>query len=172
MDVLIADGISEDEVKRRLRTFGPNTIVSRRRASALFLLLHQFRSPVVYLLGAAAGLAVYFGELEEGAAMGIVLVINALIGFVTELRAARSINRGGRQGGQRMNDGCFGLRANRATPSNYQNDDKTEGLCPPALPRGGGSSMHSNYYAQSDSPLTRPRRSDHTSRSVESTNTN
>ncbi len=91
MGVLLAAGISEEEVKRRLRTFGPNTIVSRRRASALFLLLHQFRSPVVYLLSAAAGLAFYFGELEEGAAIGIVLAINALIGFVTELKAARSI---------------------------------------------------------------------------------
>ncbi len=91
MGVLIAEGISEEEVKRRLGTFGPNTIVSRRRASALFLLLHQFRSPVVYLLSAAAGLAVYFGELEEGAAIATVLVINALIGFLTELRAARSI---------------------------------------------------------------------------------
>ncbi len=91
MDVLIADGISGEEVKRRLRTFGSNTIVSRRRASALFLPLHQFRSPVVYLLSAAAGLAVYFGKLEEGAAIATVLVINALIGFLTELRAARSI---------------------------------------------------------------------------------
>jgi Ca2+-transporting ATPase len=55
------------------------------------VLLHQFRSPVAYLLSAAAALALYFGELEEGFAIAAVLAVNALIGFLTELRAARSI---------------------------------------------------------------------------------
>jgi Ca2+-transporting ATPase len=84
-------GLSDDEIKKRQKRFGPNTITSRRAASAMRLLLHQFKSPVVYLLGAAAGLAFYFGELEEGSAIVAVLAISALIGFVTELRAARSI---------------------------------------------------------------------------------
>jgi Ca2+-transporting ATPase len=42
-------------------------------------------------LSGAAGLAFYVGELEEGLAIAAVLTLNALIGFVTELRAARSI---------------------------------------------------------------------------------
>ena len=46
---------------------------------------------MVYLLAAAAALAFYFGELEEGSAIAAVLAVNALIGFVTELKAARSI---------------------------------------------------------------------------------
>jgi Ca2+-transporting ATPase len=91
MGVSLREGISEKEAKRRLKAFGPNAIVSRRRASALFLLLHQFRSLVVYLLSVAAALAFYFEELEEGTAIVAVLAINALIGFLTELRAARSI---------------------------------------------------------------------------------
>jgi Ca2+-transporting ATPase len=86
-----ADGLSGDEVNERRKRFGSNTITSRRAASAMRLLLHQFKSPVVYLLGGAAGLAFYFGELEEGSAIVAVLAINALIGFVTELKAARSI---------------------------------------------------------------------------------
>ena len=91
MGVSIVSGLSSDEVKRRHTAFGPNTIASRRRAKALVLLLHQFQSPVVYLLSAAAALAFYFGELEEGGAIAVVLALNALIGFVTELKAARSI---------------------------------------------------------------------------------
>ena len=86
-----ADGLSTDGAKARHQQFGPNRITARRAASALRVLLHQFRSPVVYLLGAAAALAFYFGELEEGGAIVVVLAINALIGFVTELKAARSI---------------------------------------------------------------------------------
>jgi Ca2+-transporting ATPase len=91
MGVSVAGGLTEDEVKRRHGVFGRNTIAARRKANALLLLLHQFQSPVVYLLSAAAALAFYFRQLEEGAAIALVLAVNALIGFLTELKAARSI---------------------------------------------------------------------------------
>ncbi len=91
LDVSAASGLSDAEAKRRYNASGPNTIISRRSTSAFVVLLHQFQSPVVYLLGAAAVLALYFQEWEEGAAIAIVLTVNALIGFLTELRAARSI---------------------------------------------------------------------------------
>jgi P-type Ca2+ transporter type 2C len=91
LGVSVSEGLSEEEIKRRQKLFGLNTIVSRRKANALLLLLHQFHSPVVYLLSAAAALAFYFGEVEEATAIIAVLAINALIGFLTELKAARSI---------------------------------------------------------------------------------
>ncbi len=84
-------GLSEREVERRRKIHGPNAITARRKASALAMLVHQFQSPVVYLLSFAALLALYFGEWAEGLAIAAVLAINALIGFLTELRAARSI---------------------------------------------------------------------------------
>ncbi|UPT91669.1 cation-transporting P-type ATPase [Bradyrhizobium barranii subsp. apii] len=89
--VAASDGLSEAEVEARRKRFGANTISSRRPTRVMSLLLHQFKSSVVYLLSVAAGLAFYFGELEEGSAILAVLAINALIGFVTELKAARSI---------------------------------------------------------------------------------
>jgi Ca2+-transporting ATPase len=89
--VASACGLPDGAVKARHQRFGPNTITSRRAASVARLMLHQFKSPVVYLLGSAAALALYFEELEEGVTIVVVLVINALIGFVTELKAARSI---------------------------------------------------------------------------------
>jgi len=91
LDVAPAVGLDEAEVKRRLAACGANLIVARRQVSALSVLVHQFHSPVVYLLGAAAALAFYFGEWEEGAAIAVVLALNGLIGFLTELKAARSI---------------------------------------------------------------------------------
>ena len=84
-------GLADEEARHRLKVFGANTVVSTRKSGGLIILLHQFRSPVVYLLGAAAALAFYFGELEEGASIVAVLAVNALIGFLTELKAARSI---------------------------------------------------------------------------------
>lgn len=91
LDVSGSTGLGEEEVRRRALTHGPNILVSRRQSSAYVVLVHQFKSPVVYLLTAAATLAVYFGEIEEGIAIAAVLALNALIGFLTELKAARSI---------------------------------------------------------------------------------
>jgi Ca2+-transporting ATPase len=84
-------GLSDAEVHQRRLRHGRNAIMSRRKTSALAVFAHQFMSPVVYLLGAAAALAFTFGELEEGSAIAAVLAVNALIGFLTELKAARSI---------------------------------------------------------------------------------
>jgi Ca2+-transporting ATPase len=87
----VVTGLSDQETKARLKRHGPNTIMSRRKHGGFRVLLHQVQSPVVYLLAAAAFLAFYFGEWEEGSAIAVVLALNALIGFLTELKAARSI---------------------------------------------------------------------------------
>ncbi len=93
LGVSASRGLADEEVRHRLKVFGSNTVVSTRKASGLVILLHQFQSLVVYLLSAAAALAFYFDELEEGAAIAAVLGLNALIGFLTELKAARGNNR-------------------------------------------------------------------------------
>ena len=71
--------------------YGPNRLPSPSRASALRVLLDQFRSIVVVLLIAAAGISLALGDLLEAAAIGAVLVINTLIGFAMELRARRAM---------------------------------------------------------------------------------
>ncbi|MBR0733293.1 cation-transporting P-type ATPase [Bradyrhizobium japonicum] len=91
LHVSATEGLSDAEVSARRKRFGANTVTARRPTRVASLLFHQFKSSVVYLLGFAAGLAFYFGELEEGSAIIAVLAINALIGFMTELKAARSI---------------------------------------------------------------------------------
>jgi Ca2+-transporting ATPase len=87
-----AHGLADEDAKTRRKHFGPNAVPRQRSVSLLLLLLHQFASPVVYLLTTAAGLSLYFGKVTEGSAIAAVLGFNALIGFVTELKAARSIN--------------------------------------------------------------------------------
>ena len=86
-----ADGLSASQAAAKFAAYGPNTLKIRERISALRLMIHQFESPVVLLLAAAAAIALAFGEWKEGIAVGLVLLINGLIGFVTEWRAARSM---------------------------------------------------------------------------------
>ena len=91
LDVSLENGLDEDEALSRRRRHGTNETVPRPPKSPWELVLHQFTSPVVYLLGGAAGMALAMGHLEEGIAILAVLAINGAIGFVTELRAVQSI---------------------------------------------------------------------------------
>ena len=91
LGVSVSTGLSEEESSLRLKLYGLNTISLRQKVSLLAILVHQFQSLVVALLAAAAGIAFYFREWEEGGAIVGVLVLNTVIGFVTEIKAVRSI---------------------------------------------------------------------------------
>ena len=91
LNVSFASGLSDQEAEQRLSVYGANAIGSRQKSGLASILLHQFQSPVVALLAVAAAVAFYFREWEEGAAIVGVLIINTAIGFVTEIKAIRSI---------------------------------------------------------------------------------
>jgi Ca2+-transporting ATPase len=84
-------GLTAFEVRRRLRENGPNLLREVRRDTAWAVLLRQFRGLIVGLLVLAAAVSFAFGDATEGFAIIAVVVINATIGLVTELRAGRSM---------------------------------------------------------------------------------
>jgi Ca2+-transporting ATPase len=84
-------GLSEEEAARRLASVGPNRLAAARPTSAWRILLRQFQNVTTLLLAAAAAAAFAFGEGVEGGAIVAVLALNSGIGFVTELKAVRSI---------------------------------------------------------------------------------
>lgn len=84
-------GLTSAEIEARRAVCGPNRLAAKRPTSLGRLIWYQFESPVVLLLVGAAVIAMAFGEWKEGIAIGLVLLINGIIGFVTELRAARSM---------------------------------------------------------------------------------
>ncbi len=86
-----ADGLSDAEVSIRLKHFGPNRIVGAPPVSLWVLWFRQFRSLVVALLGVAAAVSAFIGDWVEAGAVVAVVLINALIGFFTELKATRSM---------------------------------------------------------------------------------
>jgi len=84
-------GLSADEVAARRRRHGPNRLRQVERVGNFAILVAQFRSIVILLLVLAAGVTLAFGDVIESLAIVAVIVINTAIGFVTELRAVRSI---------------------------------------------------------------------------------
>ena len=91
LDVDPEVGLAESDVPGRREHYGPNCLVQPGTANAFLILLNQFRNIVVLLLVVAAALSFAFGETVEGIAVAAVIVINAAIGFGTEIRAARSM---------------------------------------------------------------------------------
>ncbi|MGH7680027.1 MAG: cation-transporting P-type ATPase, partial [Gemmatimonadaceae bacterium] len=84
-------GLSDAEAAQRLKQYGPNALRATPPASPWRVLLDQLRSVVVLLLVVAAAVSAVVRDVPEAIAIGAVLVINTLVGFVTELRARRAM---------------------------------------------------------------------------------
>lgn len=84
-------GLTESEAAERRAQFGPNLLKAPSPVSELTLLLGQLLSPVVALLSAAMVLSLFFREWHQAVAIGVVLVINTTIGYLTERKAVRSV---------------------------------------------------------------------------------
>jgi Ca2+-transporting ATPase len=92
LNVNPALGLSSSQVEERRKTSGPNILQSIRPRPAWRILLDQFASLIVALLGAAAAVAWMTGDVVEAVAILIVLVLNALVGFGTEWQAGRALD--------------------------------------------------------------------------------
>ena len=82
-------GLSEAEAAARLHRDGPNVLPAPRPAHPVVVFLRQFRSPLVYVLLAAAVLSLGLRHLTDAGFIGFVLVVNALLGAWQELQAER-----------------------------------------------------------------------------------
>ncbi|RPE08628.1 cation-translocating P-type ATPase [Chitinophaga lutea] len=87
----LQQGLSPETAAERLQQYGPNAITGKRSRSPWMIWLHQFKSPVVYLLLVAAGMSIFFKEWLDAIAIGIVILLNAVVGFVMEFQAERSM---------------------------------------------------------------------------------
>ncbi len=86
-------GLSAEEVLRRRAQYGANVVLRDAGRSPWILFARQFRSIVVALLAAAAALAFFMRDPAEGTAIFVVLLINAVVGFLTEWQSERALRR-------------------------------------------------------------------------------
>lgn len=84
-------GLSSQQVQRLRQQYGHNQLREHSRKSVWVILADQFKSLIVALLAAASLLAFIYGEIIEAWAILVVILINAAIGFFTELKASRSM---------------------------------------------------------------------------------
>ena len=86
-----ARGLTADEAKRRLDRCGANRLPEERAASWHIRLAAQFTQLLVVLLVAAAIVSVAIGDRLDAIAIGAIVVINGMIGFVQEARAEHAL---------------------------------------------------------------------------------
>lgn len=84
-------GLSKDEVAARLTRYGPNVLPEPAPPSPLGLFIGQFTSLIVWVLIGAAVVSGLLQEWIDAAAILAIVLLNAILGFVQEFRAERSL---------------------------------------------------------------------------------
>ncbi len=85
-------GLASTEADARIQEFGPNRYEAQKQKSLWLMMLLQFKSPIVYLLLVAVAVTLFFQNYMESVAIMVVIVVNAIIGFLMELQARNSMN--------------------------------------------------------------------------------
>ena len=83
-------GLTSDEARRRLETFGPNAMPDTA-LHPLRMAIEKFWAPVPWMLEAAIVLELALGKYVEAAIIAILLVFNAALGLLQESRAQATL---------------------------------------------------------------------------------
>jgi len=86
-----AKGLSAEEARERLRKFGPNRLAEEKRTGRLAVFFRQFKSPLIYILLLAAIVTGLLKDTVDSGVILAVLIFNAVIGFVQEVKAEESV---------------------------------------------------------------------------------
>lgn len=82
-----AEGLSSEQVSARIPQYGKNVLPTKKRITLLKIILDQFLSPLIYVLLAAAALALVLKEYSDAGFIFLVLILNAVIGAYQEYKA-------------------------------------------------------------------------------------
>jgi Ca2+-transporting ATPase len=75
-------GLADAEVRERLQKFGPNKLEEEEKISRLKILLHQFKSPLIYILLIAAVVTGFLQEYKDTGVIIFILLLNAVVGYI------------------------------------------------------------------------------------------
>ena len=84
-------GLSTGDSRKRQATYGPNAIEATEGRGPLRMFLAQFADLMIGLLIAAAAISAVVGEMADAVLIGIIVLANAIIGFIQEFKAEKAI---------------------------------------------------------------------------------
>lgn len=87
----IKNGLSIDEVKKRIQQYGYNELEKGAKQSALLLFFSQFKDFLVGVLLVAIILSAILGEYIDAITIFAIVILNAILGFFQERKAEKSL---------------------------------------------------------------------------------
>ena len=84
-------GLTAKEAEERLERYGENVLREEARETRLQVFLRQFKSILIAILAIAAVVSFLVGEPQDAAAILIIVVLNALLGYTQEWQAGEAI---------------------------------------------------------------------------------
>ncbi|WEK33873.1 MAG: cation-translocating P-type ATPase [Candidatus Pseudobacter hemicellulosilyticus] len=84
-------GLSASTAQQLLAENGPNELVQKKKKPAWLLFLHQFTDFMIIILLAAAVIAGVAGDLADTIIILVIVLLNAVLGFVQEYRAEKAM---------------------------------------------------------------------------------
>ncbi|MEK7485474.1 MAG: HAD-IC family P-type ATPase, partial [Planctomycetota bacterium] len=84
-------GLSSDEVAKRINEYGPNELKETKKKNAFQMFLDQFKDFMILILILSAIISGILGDLADTISIIVILVLNAVIGFVQEYRAEKAM---------------------------------------------------------------------------------
>ncbi len=85
------EGLGVQEVKRRLKIFGSNTLQDEN-VSRLRIFLRQFNNLLIYILFAASLVSISIGEFKDFIVINVIIVVNGLLGFWQEMKSESAVS--------------------------------------------------------------------------------
>ncbi len=85
------DGLQQVDVAEKLITHGPNELVREKKKPLWLKFLKQFQDFMIIVLMAAAVISGIMGDVTDTVIILLIVVINAIIGFVQEYRAEKAV---------------------------------------------------------------------------------
>jgi cation-transporting ATPase F len=90
-EVSLETGLTSEEAAKRLEQYGENQVKARVGTPHWKRLLNQFTAPLVLVLIAASLVTGFLGEWVDATVIIIVVLVNALVGFLQESKAETAL---------------------------------------------------------------------------------
>ena len=84
-------GLASAEAEARLKKYGPNQLKEKKGTSPLIIFLEQFQNFIVWILIGAALVSGFLKEWVDALAIVAIVILNAILGFIQEYRAEKSL---------------------------------------------------------------------------------
>src|SRR5688500_7850154 len=84
-------GLSSEDAQSRLKQYGSNELKASKGKNPLMILFSQFTDFLVIILILASVASFFLGEHIDGLMIIIIVVMNAIIGFIQEYRVEKAI---------------------------------------------------------------------------------